>query len=174
MKNALIVLSVLMMAGIAQAQVPDFNANCPGNIEAHAKAGVVYINGKNASVKKFSPTYYEAKSGKTTLSIMNEGGLSISYAVKHGGNGVCQAEQAPAASTAQAAYNGSNNQTKPAEQACLKAVAKESGAAQSKLVIDYVAESQAATGVDIKAPDDAKLWRCVSDAQGHVQGISRG
>ncbi|MBV7599011.1 hypothetical protein [Aeromonas sp. sia0103] len=174
MKKTMITLSMLLLAGVAQAQVPDFSASCPGNIKAHAESGVVSINGKNATVKKFSPTYYEAKSGKTTLSIMNEGGLSISYTVKHGGNGICQTEQAAVASTAQAAYNGSNSQTKPAEKACLKAVAKESGAAQNTLVIDYVAESQAATGVDIKVANDAKLWRCVSDAQGHVQGISRG
>lgn len=172
MKKTLIALSALAMAGLAQAQVPDFNASCPGNIQAHAEAGTVSINGKKAAVTKFSPAYYEAKSGKTTLSITTDGDLSISYTIKHGPNGICQVKAAD--STTPATYNGSNAQTKPAEAACLKAVARQSGVAQSKLVVDYVAVSQAATGVDIKAPGDAKLWRCVSDSKGHVQGLSQG
>ncbi|MGY3856965.1 hypothetical protein [Aeromonas sp. NJAU223] len=171
MKNALIALSVLAMAGVVQAQVPDFNASCPGNIQAAANAGVVTINGKKAALTKFSPSYYEAKSGKTTLSITTEGELAISYAIAHGPNGICQAE---ATNATPAVYNGSKAESKPAEAACLKAVAKKSGVAQSKLIVDYVSFSQAATGVDIKAPNDAKLWRCVSDSKGHVQGLSQG
>lgn len=176
MKKTMLTLSVLLMTGVAQAQVPDFTASCPNQITVRAENGAVFINGKSATLKNFSPTYVEAKRGNTTLSITDDNGISISYTLKHVGNGICQVDSQDTGSAqpaAEAAYNGSNAHTKPAEAACLKAVASKSGVPQSKLVLDYVSESEAATGVDFKVPHDSHIWRCLSDSRGHVQDVSR-
>ncbi|QNL88332.1 Uncharacterized protein PPKH_2918 [Pseudomonas putida] len=69
------------------------NATCPGNIEVHAdEGGPVYINGKQAKLKKFSDTYFEAKGSGVTLSLMvnPDGTVSVSYTGKGRANGVCE------------------------------------------------------------------------------------
>ncbi len=52
MKRLLLGL-LLAASGAAHAGIPLLNATCPGNIEVHAdKGGPVYINGKEATLKK--------------------------------------------------------------------------------------------------------------------------
>ncbi|WP_245585458.1 hypothetical protein [Pleomorphomonas koreensis] len=80
-------------AGMAQANVPFFNAACPGRVEVHAdEGGPIYVNGKEARLKRFNDNYYEARSGNVTisLSIRPDGSPDISYTGKGGANGVCQ------------------------------------------------------------------------------------
>ncbi|MFP3498985.1 hypothetical protein SB759_32745, partial [Pseudomonas sp. SIMBA_059] len=75
------------------AQIPLVNATCPGNIEVHAdEGGPVYINGKEAKLKKFSDTYFEAKGSGVTVSIMvnPDGSSGVSYTGKGRANGVCE------------------------------------------------------------------------------------
>lgn len=97
MKQLLLGTFLVTAAGLAQAGIPLVNATCPGNIEVHAdEGGPIYINGKEATLKKFSDTYFEAKGSGVTISLMvnPDGSPSVSYTGKGGANGVCElAEQ---------------------------------------------------------------------------------
>lgn len=80
-------------AGAASAQVPFFNANCATDIDVHAdEGGPVYVNGTEAELKRFNDNYYEARSGRTTISISvnPDGSVAVSYTGKRGANGICQ------------------------------------------------------------------------------------
>ncbi|MBC3504807.1 hypothetical protein HU761_25835 [Pseudomonas sp. SWRI59] len=93
MKRLLLGAALCSIAGIANAQIPLVNATCPGNIEVHAdEGGPVYINGKEATLKKFSDTYFEAKGAGVTVSIMvnPDGSPGVSYTGKGRANGVCE------------------------------------------------------------------------------------
>lgn len=96
MKRLLIGALVVLAAGTANAGIPQVNATCPGNIEVHAdEGGPIYINGKEAKLKKFSETYFEAKGSNVTISLMvnPDGSPSVSYTGKGKANGVCQVKQ---------------------------------------------------------------------------------
>ena len=75
--------------------LPRFNATCPGTLEVHGDAGgPVFVNGKEATLKKFNENYFEAKdkSSGTTISISRDpdGSLSVSYTGRNRANGICQ------------------------------------------------------------------------------------
>ncbi len=91
MKKVLITVFALTMAGTASAALPQLNYECPGKIQMHSdEGGPVYINGKEAKLKKFNDNFYEAKGAGVTLSISNTGGqYDVSYNSKQG-SGVCQ------------------------------------------------------------------------------------
>ncbi|MBK5965794.1 hypothetical protein CCR95_17340 [Thiocystis minor] len=75
--------------------VPFFNGTCPGDIEVHAdKGGPVYLNGKEAKLKKINKEYYEATGAGITLSIAidPDDSVTLSYTGKHGANGICQVD----------------------------------------------------------------------------------
>ncbi|WP_095110520.1 hypothetical protein [Pseudomonas sp. Irchel 3E20] len=96
MKRLLVGTLVVLAAGTANAGIPLVNATCPGNIEVHAdEGGPIYINGKEAKLKKFSETYFEAKGSNVTISLMvnPDGSPSVSYTGKGKANGVCQVKQ---------------------------------------------------------------------------------
>lgn len=96
MKRLLVGALVVLAAGTANAGIPLVNATCPGNIEVHAdEGGPIYINGKEAKLKKFSETYFEAKGSNVTISLMvnPDGSPSVSYTGKGKANGVCQVKQ---------------------------------------------------------------------------------
>lgn len=79
-------------AGAAQAKIPLLNATCGGGIEVHAdEGGPVYINGKQAKLKKENSNYYEATHGHTTISMARteDGSWLLSYTGKNQANGVC-------------------------------------------------------------------------------------
>ncbi|WP_095168353.1 hypothetical protein [Pseudomonas sp. Irchel 3H3] len=98
MKRLLLGALVVLTAGTANAGIPLVNATCPGNIEVHAdEGGPIYINGKEASLKKFSETYFEAKGSNVTISLMvnPDGSASVSYTGKGKANGVCQVKELP-------------------------------------------------------------------------------
>lgn len=91
--TAALVLAGTLLASGAQAQVPFFNAACPGRVDVHAdEGGPVFINGKQAKLKRFNNNYYEARLGKLTISIsLNpDGSPDISYTGAGGANGVCR------------------------------------------------------------------------------------
>lgn len=85
-----------VLAGIpslAVADVPFFNATCPGHIEVHAdEGGPVYLNGSEAQLHRFNSSYYEATHGPMTVSIAvnPDGSIGVSYTRRGGGNGMCQ------------------------------------------------------------------------------------
>lgn len=93
MKKLFLTALVFSLAGTANAGIPLFNATCPGKIEVHAdQGGPVYINGKQAKLKKSNDNYYEAKGAGivVSISINPDGSLNLSYTGKHGANGICQ------------------------------------------------------------------------------------
>ena len=93
MKQLLLGALLVCVAGFANAGIPLVNATCPGNVEVHAdEGGPLYINGKEAKLKKFSDTYFEAKGSDVTISLMvnPDGSPSVSYTGKGGANGVCE------------------------------------------------------------------------------------
>ncbi|MCU9923194.1 MULTISPECIES: hypothetical protein [Aeromonas] len=167
MKKVLIAAITLAMAGAASAAIPQLNYQCPGQIQMHSdEGGPVYINGKEAKLKKYSEEFYEAKGAGVTLSISNTGGqYDVSYTSKKG-SGTCQpgSSAAPAAATA--------HKASPAEKACLKAVSDKTDVAQQQLQVIDVMDSEAGVGVTIKVPGADAPWSCLSDKKGHVQGAA--
>lgn len=93
MKQLLLGALLVSAAGIAHADIPLLNATCPGNIEVHAdEGGPIYINGKEATLKKFNDNYFEAKGSGITVSltISPDGSPDVSYTGKNRANGVCE------------------------------------------------------------------------------------
>ncbi|MEG0634708.1 MAG: hypothetical protein RR517_19425 [Pseudomonas sp.] len=93
MKQMLCGVALTLLAGVAQAGIPLVNATCPNNLEVHAdEGGPIYINGKEATLKKFNDNYFEAKGSGVTisLSVNPDGTPSVSYTGKGGANGVCE------------------------------------------------------------------------------------
>ena len=79
----------------AMAAVPFFNASCPGGIDVHAdEGGPVYVQGREAALKRFNDRYVEARDANSgiTLSISSseDGTPQISYTGRGGANGICQ------------------------------------------------------------------------------------
>lgn len=86
-------LAAVFLPAMAHASLPQLNATCPDKIEVHAdKGGPVYIDGKEAKLKKVNENYFEAKGSGVTVSISvnRDGSPDVSYTGKHGRNGVCQ------------------------------------------------------------------------------------
>ncbi len=93
MKQLLLGVLLASSAGLVHAGVPLVNATCPGGTEVHAdQGGPIYINGKEATLKKFSETYFEARGNGITISLMinPDGSASVSYTGKARANGICQ------------------------------------------------------------------------------------
>ncbi|MFG0633713.1 hypothetical protein [Pseudomonas sp. xss_2] len=93
MRHVLLGALLACLAGLAQAQIPLVNATCPGDIEVHVdEGGPIYINGKEAKLKKFNDNYFEAKGSGVTISltVSPDGSPSVSYTGKGGANGVCE------------------------------------------------------------------------------------
>ncbi|WP_207633786.1 hypothetical protein [Paraburkholderia hospita] len=68
------------------------NYVCPANFEVHAdRGGPVYINGKQAKLKKFNDSYFEASRPGITvsLSINPDKSLSVSYTGTKRAHGIC-------------------------------------------------------------------------------------
>jgi hypothetical protein len=178
MKKTLLALSVLVMAGTAQAKVPDLSASCPGNINLRIEDGTAYINNQLVPVKKVNTNFYEVSKGRTTLSMVKNGDWGITYFVKNGDSGSCQInddehdEDGDDDSASSTAYNGSTPQTRVAENACINAVAKQAGLGRNKLTLVYVADSQAGMMIDLKAPHNQQ-WRCLTDSRGHISDVSQ-
>lgn len=167
MNKMFIAIITMAMAGTASAALPQLNYQCPGQVQMHSdEDGAVYINGKEAKLKKYSDDFYEAKGAAVTLSISKTGQqYDVSYTSKQG-SGICQ-PSADAASKSTPASKAS-----PAETACLKAVAGKTKVPLSQLKVTEVLDSQAGVGVTIQVPGAKAPWSCLSDKKGHVQGAA--
>jgi hypothetical protein len=76
----------------ATASLPMFDATCPGNISIHGNAGgPILVNSEEASVEKFSETYFEATQAEITasISINPDQSVSVAYTGPEGANGLC-------------------------------------------------------------------------------------
>lgn len=96
-------LGLALLASPARAEIPFFNASCPGGVDVHADAGgPVYVQGREAVLKRFSDAYVEAKDPQSglTLSVSRDadGAAQISYTGRDGSNGICQVTATAAAS----------------------------------------------------------------------------
>jgi len=92
MKPYVLAFALSFCALPAMAGVPLLNASCARGISVHADAGgPVYINGRKAALKRFNSSYFEAKSGGITVSLVNnpDGSTDVSYTAKGGYNGRC-------------------------------------------------------------------------------------
>jgi hypothetical protein len=78
------------------ADLPSFNATCAGRTSVHAdEGGPVYVNGREATLRRFSDTYFEAKEarGDAVVSITTTSGAPmVSFSGGDGSNGVCRLE----------------------------------------------------------------------------------
>jgi hypothetical protein len=111
MRHSIVLLVVLGATPLAQAQawIPALNHTCPSKmvVKVTSKAGgPVFINGKQATVKRFSATYFEASSAalKFSASVMTEvgGAPSVSYTGPGKLNGICAPIKAAAVAAAPA------------------------------------------------------------------------
>ncbi|MFM0043508.1 MULTISPECIES: hypothetical protein [Paraburkholderia] len=94
MKKHFAILAGLSISAAAYAELPMLNYVCPGNFEVHAdRGGPVYINGKQARLKKFSESYFEAwRPGITVSLLVNpDKSLSVSYTGTKRTHGICSA-----------------------------------------------------------------------------------
>lgn len=101
-ETACLAFAAVVPAGGAQAAIPFFNATCPGAIEVHAdEGGPIFVNGREARLRRFNDNYYEARSGEVTISltIRPDGSPDVSYTGKGRANGVCRIKAAPAGGT---------------------------------------------------------------------------
>ncbi|QNK03654.1 DUF3011 domain-containing protein [Dyella telluris] len=133
MKKALAVFLLMFggaAAGPAVAGVPFLNATCPGGIELHADdGGPVFVNGREASLKRFSDSYYEARDGQsgTTISISTgDGGTQLSYTARGGAHGVCQMAEGTHGQQARSdSHDGHDNGPLPSKVTCESSDAKQ-------------------------------------------------
>jgi hypothetical protein len=93
----------LLATGSATAAIPQIRATCPTGILVAGGGGVVFINGKQASVKDLSNNNFSASAGGISVDFDFTGGEpSMSYTAPKGANGMCtitkfQPASAPAA-----------------------------------------------------------------------------
>lgn len=101
-----LLLFALVAAPRAEAALPLLNGSCPGGLEIHAdEGGPVYVNGREAVLKRFNDHYYEARDAGsgTTVSIDTSGEVArLSYTGPGRANGVCSVAAAPGPEHAQA------------------------------------------------------------------------
>ncbi|MBN4959825.1 DUF3011 domain-containing protein [Stenotrophomonas maltophilia] len=111
----------------AMAAVPFFNASCPGGIDVHAdEGGPVYVQGREATLKRFNDRYFEARdaNGGITLSISrsDDGTPQISYTGRGGANVICQVSSsgapAPAANSVRPRDAAAGDAALPREVTC--------------------------------------------------------
>ncbi|POF44396.1 hypothetical protein B0D71_02900 [Pseudomonas laurylsulfativorans] len=172
MNRFLLGTTTLLFATVASADIPQLNYDCPTNIAVHAdKGGPVFINGKEAKLKKFNDNAYEARGSGVAISLTRNPDESwdVSYTGKGGANGVCQPATSGAAS---ASSTSGTSATNKAEKACLAEVAKQTGVAASKLSVTDVMTAEAGIGVTIKVPGADAPWSCLSNGSGKIQGAS--
>lgn len=172
MNRFLLGATTLLFATVASADIPQLNYECPTNIAVHAdKGGPVFINGKEAKLKKFNDNAYEAKGSGVAITLTRNPDESwdVSYTGKGGANGVCQLATSGAVS---ANSTSGTSATSKAEKACLAEVAKKTGVAVSKLSVTDVMTAEAGIGVTISVPEADAPWSCLSSASGKVQGAS--
>lgn len=103
MKSALYVAAVALgmtAAPLAHASIAQLNGTCPGGYEVHAdNGGPIYINGREARLKRFNDNYYEATDAggmKVSITRSPDGRTQLSYTQPSGANGICQVSDSSA------------------------------------------------------------------------------
>jgi len=173
-----IALLVALFAVDAHAGLPQLNAICPGGLDVHVdQGGPVYVNGKEAKLKRSNDNYYEATDAKsgTVISITNkpDGSSDVSYTGKNRANGVCQVAHSSGPASASVPAFAAARETHPAaEKACLTAVAKKINVASSKLSVSEALEAEAGISVSVKVPGADAPWACMTDKNGKPWSVN--
>ncbi|GEM_PF-1569890 len=115
-RAGLLVPVLLAASAPAAAAIPFFNATCPSGINVHADAGgPVYVDGREAALKRFNDAYYEARDAQSGLVLSispTDSGVQVSYTGRRGANGVCTVASARADGDA-----GASSAARPGEPA---------------------------------------------------------
>ena len=181
MKFFLVPLAVaaVVVASPAHAELSLLNATCPGNIEVHVdQGGPVYINGKEAKLKRVNDNYYEASNAATgvTVSISKnpDGSSDVSYTGKNRANGICQvASNAVAEPKPAHQPKPASRETHPAaEKACLAAVAKKTNVAATGLQVIEAMGAESGILVKVRVPDADAPWDCMTDKNGKPWSVN--
>lgn len=179
MKSQLMCLALLAFAfsTTAHARLTSMNATCPGNLEVHVDdGGPVYINGKEAALKRFNDTYFEARDVAlgVTVSIMQkpDGSHDVSYTGKERANGICTVAAQGIAEPAPAAAAKAREKHPVAEKACLQAVAEKTNVAIATLSVIDVLSAEAGIQVTVNVPGADAPWSCTTDAKGKPWNVS--
>jgi hypothetical protein len=117
MKLILTTIAFSFVAAAAHANLPMLNATCPGGIEVHAdQGGPVYINGKEAKLKKYNNSSFDAAHGGTTVSntINPDKSAMVMYTGKDGANGICKVKHHHAVETCPADVSEADRANYPA------------------------------------------------------------
>lgn len=83
-------------AAPCSAALPLLNATCPGGKQVHVdQGGPVFINGKQAKLKRVNNSYYEAVGAGITLSISinPDGSATMSWTGRGRANGICTVKE---------------------------------------------------------------------------------
>jgi len=172
-------VTAALFAASAHAGLSTMNATCPGNLEVHVdQGGPVYINGKEAKLKRSNDNYYEATDAASgvVVSISNnpDGSSDVSYTGKNRANGVCQIAKEGSASASEATPAMTREMHPAAEKACLAAVAKTVNIPVARLSVIEALGAQAGVLVTVKVPDADAPWTCNTDEQGRHPKASYG
>lgn len=177
MKSVLVPAAVLAAAVAcnAHAGLAQLNATCPGNLEVHADAGgPVYINGKQAALKRSNDNYYEARDAASgvTVSISNnpDGSTDVSYTGRNRVHGVCQLASAGGGSAPLPAPARENHPA--AEEACLAAVAAKVGVGSSGLSVIEALGGEAGISVTVTVKGADAPWACMTNQEGKPWNVS--
>lgn len=161
----------------AHAGLSQLNATCPGGLEVHVDdGGPVYVNGKEAKLKRTNDNYFEATDTKTgtviSISKNPDGSSDVSYTGKNRANGVCTIAGAGKATAAVAPAAAPREKHPAAEKACIAAVAKKTNVAATKLSVTDALGAQAGIMVTVKVPGADAPWTCMTDRNGKVNNVS--
>ena len=106
MKQFVLVTGLLGAAGLVQAAMPAFTAQCPTDIRLETDAqGRARINGKSAPVKKVNDQFYEVRGAGVSIEVALDP-LTVSYTGQHRAHGVCQVTSSGASPAAPAPTAG--------------------------------------------------------------------
>jgi len=141
--------------------------------------GPVFVNGKEASLKRSNDNYYEARDAASgvTISISKnpDGSSDLSYTGKGRAHGICtitpaggegvKAEAAPAPTP-------SGESHPAAERACVAAVAGKTNVPADKLKVIGSLGSEAGIQVRVSVPGADAPWDCMTDQKGKPWNVS--
>lgn len=178
MKTFLFPLGALaaLLAGQAYAGLSQLNATCPGGLEVHVdEGGPVYVNGKEAKLKRVNDNYFEAKDAKSgaviSISKNADGSSDVSYTGKNRANGVCKVA-ADGSATSAAPANSARESHPAAEKACIAAVAKKTNVNANKLSVIEALGAEAGIMVKVKVPGADAPWACMTDSKAKPWSVS--
>ncbi len=150
-----------MTVAVTGSNNANFNVFAPGDVPGQSTAIGRGAVGDNWSDSLPANGTYTVQVYQMRASARR--GSAVPYSIRIGISG------GAAAST-----SSSGGSYSAARAACLKALAKQIGVAQSSLKITNVSEAQSGVQVDIAVPAQGRPapWTCLSDARGRVQDVT--